>query len=68
MGGGQLSVFPVIGEPAVQIGGSASIIDMWESLNEGERGMNWPGKDWTRWGGFHGGGDLIWGKSQIRVL
>jgi hypothetical protein len=28
MGGGQLSAFPVIGEPAVQIGGSASIVDM----------------------------------------
>jgi hypothetical protein len=28
MGGGQLIVFPVIGEPAVQIGGSASIVGM----------------------------------------
>jgi hypothetical protein len=28
MGGGQLGTFPVIGEPAVQIGGSANITEL----------------------------------------
>jgi hypothetical protein len=41
MGGGQLIVFPVIGELAVQIGGSASIVGMWESLNEEAGDGSW---------------------------
>jgi hypothetical protein len=44
MGSGQLIAFPVFGEPVVQIGGSASIVGMQESLNERESDeLTWKG-------------------------
>jgi hypothetical protein len=64
----KIHVFPTVSGPLVQLDGSASIVDMWECLNEGEGGLDWPEYGWPRWGWVSGGGEWIWGEWEIPEL
>jgi hypothetical protein len=44
MGGGQMSVFPMIGGLSVRIGDTVSITELWECSNKEAGDRDWPEK------------------------